>query len=119
MAQALNDLLVHASDANRDAGGTTSVDANAEVRVVLSQPLTKVDRSRGQIRFPKSAKRLFPVRRAEIRVWLRGVEVRGQWDPRVGGDRERSGVLRVGREVLERLLEADVRLVVTSPVHLD
>src|SRR5688500_11056538 len=68
-----------------------------------SQRVTAADRAAGRIRFPRAAKAAFPPEPASVSVELRGVPLTARWDPRVGPDRERSGVLRVGRDTLERL----------------
>jgi double-stranded uracil-DNA glycosylase len=72
-----------------------------------TQRVTATDLDRGQIRLPREAKRFFPGRKASLEVVVRGVRVRGTYDPRVGPDRERSGVLRIGREQLRSLVHVD------------
>jgi hypothetical protein len=74
---------------------------------MISQRITAKDIESGQIRFPAPAKRAFPREVGDIEVELRGIPVRGRWNPRTGPDRERSGVLRVGRQVLEAHVRAD------------
>lgn len=68
---------------------------------MTSQRITAKDVESGQIRFPAPAKRAFPREAGDIEVELRGIPVAGRWNPRTGLDRERSGVLRVGRQILE------------------
>ena len=78
----------------------------------VTQPITATDLRNGRIRFPitTSIKDHLPSRRAEIRVLLRGEEITGAYDPRRGPDRERSGVLRLGRTRLRDRVTAGERL---------
>ena len=69
-----------------------------------TQRVTAADMSRGQIRLPRPAKRLFPASKATVEVVLRGKRVQGAYEPRVGPDRERSAVLRVGVQILCELV---------------
>ena len=78
----------------------------------VSQRVTARDVSAGQVRFPRAAKTLFPPERALVDAVLRGREMRGRWDPRVGPDRERSGVLAFGRGKLDGVVSADDVLMV-------
>jgi hypothetical protein len=57
-------------------------------------------------------KTLLPRAKSEIEINLRGRLVRGSWDPRMGPDRERSGVLRVGRPALRGLVQENEVLAV-------
>lgn len=86
---------------------------DAELRALLggkpttgarTQRVTQTDVAAGRIRLPRETKRLFPAARGAIQVVLRGERVDARYDPRVGPDRERSAVLQVGRDVLERLV---------------
>lgn len=70
-----------------------------------TQRVTANDLERGQIRLPREAKRLFPVDRGEVEVILRGMRVRASYDPRTGPDRERSAVLRIGKETLKGVVK--------------
>jgi hypothetical protein len=72
-----------------------------------SQPVTLSDIRSGQIRFPRPAKGYFPKERSVVTVVLRGVQLEGRYDPRTGPDRERSGVLRLGKSNIERLVRSD------------
>ena len=84
--------------------------ARAKLRAdgqAVSQRVSARDLSVGQLRFPRTAKRLFPSKRAHVDAVLRGREMRGRWDPRVGPDRERSGVLAFGRGKLDGVVTAD------------
>jgi hypothetical protein len=78
----------------------------------FSQRVTKAYLRRGQIRFPREAKAMFPYAKGEVEVVLRGVSVRGTYDPRLGPDRPRSAVLRLGRGALQSV-RAEERLHVT------
>lgn len=71
-----------------------------EAGILHSQRVTATDKTSGIIRFPKQAKILFPNTKSEVEIVLLGARVRGSYDPRTGPDRERSAVLRVGRDVL-------------------
>jgi hypothetical protein len=79
----------------------------------LSQPVTAVDKQNGRIRIPRAAKSLLPPTKADIEVLLRDTRISSSYDPRIGPDRERSGVLRVGKDVLDRLVHVGERLRIT------
>jgi HEPN domain-containing protein len=73
-----------------------------------TQPVTAGDRESGIVRVPSRSKPLFPAERVLLAVVLRGEpldEVR--WDPRFGPDRERSGVLGIGKHVAAQLIEGE------------
>jgi hypothetical protein len=73
-----------------------------------TQPVSEGDRKAGIVRVPSRSKSLFPAERALLTVVLLGMslsEVR--WDPRFGPDRERSGVLRIGKDAASRLSERE------------
>lgn len=72
--------------------------------VEQTQRVTANDRSRGQIRFPRAAKRFFPQEKAPVEVVLRGRRVKGRYDPRLGPDRERSAVLVLEKPLLDELV---------------
>jgi TDG/mug DNA glycosylase family protein len=72
-----------------------------------SQRVTAKDLSAGQIRFPRAAKKFFPTERQTVDIVLRGTRLAGTYDPRLGPDRERSAVLRVGRDPLRDLVRAN------------
>lgn len=76
----------------------------------LTQPVTVKDIERGQIRLRQPARRFFPAGRVRVEVVLRGARLSASYDPRVGRDRNRSPVLRVGREPLERMVQANEQL---------
>ena len=71
-----------------------------------SQNVTANDIAVGQVRIPIGAtKRILPPVRTDIAVVLRGRELGDRrWDPRYGSDKERSGVLRVGKSAASELL---------------
>ena len=72
-----------------------------------SQRVTDKDIESGQVRFPRPAKRRFPEAAEDVRVDLRGLLIDPcRWNPRTGPDRERSGVLRVGRRALAGRVES-------------
>ncbi len=65
-----------------------------------SQEVSEKDIAAGRIRFPSSAKRAFPSERREVAVMLRGLPLMARWHPHYDDDRERSGVLSLGRKPL-------------------
>lgn len=71
-----------------------------------TQDVTETDLAAGQLRIPRASKSLFPESKSEIRVELGGETHRASWDPRTAGDRERSGIIRVGRGALTRHMSA-------------
>jgi hypothetical protein len=73
-----------------------------------SQKVTSKDIEVGQVRIPIGpAKTMLPPTRTDITVVLRGSELGPcRWDPRHGADKERSGVIRVGRAAARELLQA-------------
>jgi hypothetical protein len=80
-----------------------------------SQPVTLKDIDAGQVRFPRPTKRLLPRERDYVTVRFRGREFeRVRWDPRIGADKERSGLLAFGKGKLDRLVDAGEVLTVTS-----
>jgi hypothetical protein len=69
-----------------------------------SQRVTESDIRAGQVRIPIGAtKTILPQERQDISVLLVGRELTCRWDPRYG-QKERSGVIRVGRAVARELL---------------
>ena len=87
-----------------------------------SQRITEKDIERGQLRFPAPAKAAFPDSREDLLVQLRGLPAAGRWDPRNGPDRQRSGLLRLGRQVLEGRVRSEEVLSVSvqhGRIHLD
>jgi HEPN domain-containing protein len=87
-----------------------------------TQAVRAGDRESGSVRIPSRSKPLFPAERALLAVVLRGVtlhEVR--WDPRLGPDRERSGVLGIGKDAASRLIEGETLCItqIDGGVQLD
>ena len=80
----------------------------------VTQRITQTDIGAGRIRIPIGpTKHLFPTTKARLTVDLRGVVLVGvRWDPRLGPDRERSGVLSVPRAELRQRVRADERLTI-------
>jgi hypothetical protein len=57
---------------------------------------------------PSRSKPLFPAERVQLAIVLRGMSLHEvRWDPRLGPDRERSGVLRIGKHAASRLTEGE------------
>jgi TDG/mug DNA glycosylase family protein len=86
--------------------------SSSRVDAALTQQVTANDLARGQVRLPRGAKRFFPPEAGELEIVLRGQRVRASYDPRLGPDRERSGVLRLGR-ALGDFVQAGERLSVS------
>ena len=85
-----------------------------------TQRITRVDLVQGRIRIPIKEKAPFPGTKARVELTIRGVTFPDvAWDPRLGPDRERSGVLYVGAG-LRQLVQADERLdvVMTRPSRI-
>lgn len=78
---------------HRDDGATSS-----------TQVVTQADLDGGQIRIPARSKHHFPPHRADLRIVIEDVELTAAWDPRMGPDRERSGILRIGKKNLQGLV---------------
>lgn len=80
-----------------------------------TQRVTATDLRAGRIRIPSSGsastKTLFPSQKAPLRVTLKGRSVDASWDPRMGPDKERSGVLTVGPSLRELVAENEVLVV--------
>jgi hypothetical protein len=65
-----------------------------------TQRITHVDIDHGRIRIPVGQKGALPPQKQRVAIRLRGVRLDSvAWDPRYGPDRERSGVLYVGRQL--------------------
>jgi hypothetical protein len=89
---------------------------------IVTQRVTLKDSERGIIRLPRAAKHLFPSSRSTISISMRGLQLDVDYDPRSGPDRDRSGVLRIGRQALQSRVLPGERLVVAlvgQRVHLD
>lgn len=70
---------------------------------LLTQNITAGDIDRGQIRVPSRTKRAFPAEKAAITIELGGERIDARWDPKFGPDKERSGVVAVGKSAMTRL----------------
>ncbi len=84
------------------------------VGALRSQRVTEKDIAGGRVRLPSSAKGVFPPERATVKVNLRGLRLTVRWDPRYGPDRERSGLLSVGRDALAGRVAPDEVLAVAA-----
>ena len=75
-----------------------------------TQRVTGNDRKKGHIRIPYSTvaetKSLFPKAKKRVKVILCGQKMECAWNPRLDPDRERSGILHIGRQ-LEFLVQED------------
>ena len=82
-------------------------------REYRTQRVTAADINAGQIRIPSvntaKTKSLFPSEPSTVTVVLRGHTLNCDWNPRMGPDRERSGVLRIGA-ILRTIVRADEEL---------
>jgi hypothetical protein len=81
-----------------------------------SQKMTLGDIAVGQVRIPIGAtKTILPPARRDVMVIVRGRELTARWDPRYG-EKERSGVIRVGKAAAAELLSpGDVLAVSVAP----
>lgn len=88
---------------------TPSLGAHRTLRV------TATDLESGRIRVPTRGsaptKSLLPSGKATLNVMLRGRSVSARWDPRMGPDRERSGVLRIDVGLSDLVGEDEVLMV--------
>lgn len=78
-----------------------------------TQRITEIDCANGRIRVPRSAKKLFPSDKAQISIVLKSNPLSCVWDPRTGPDRERSGVISIGKENM-RSISIGSRLTITN-----
>lgn len=103
----------------RSADDRRAMQAQPRSRVSVSGrqelPVTGNDIRQGQIRITAEPKQQLglPTERAEVTVWLLGHELTCAWDPRIGADRERSGIIRVGRQQARDLLGVPLFLAVS------
>jgi hypothetical protein len=79
-----------------------------------TQMVTQADLDAGQIRVPSRSKHHFPADQAQLNVIVEDVELTATWDPRMGPDRERSGVLRFGAANLQGLVFLGTPLRITQ-----
>jgi hypothetical protein len=95
----------------------TPVSSGPSQNSYRTQRVTACDLRCGRIRIPAAGtsptKALFSGEKATIRVVLAGRLVEGNWDPRIGPDRERSGVLRIGK-ILREVTHQDEPLLVSA-----
>jgi hypothetical protein len=104
----------------RPGAASAAAAAGALTGGLVSERISEKDIAAGMVRFPRAAKAAFPGQRSDIAVVLRGDLLEGRWDPRNGPDRERSGVLRLGRPLAKRVDVGDVLTVVPgAPPRLD
>jgi hypothetical protein len=79
-----------------------------------TQRITAVDIAHGSIRIPIGHKGPFPPEKSRISIRVNGVRLDDvAWDPRLGPDRERSGVLFIGAR-LAGFVDLDERLDVVN-----
>lgn len=72
------------------------------------QRVTAADIAGGRIRCGVALKELLPKQQQlAFEIVLRGITLECKWDPRDGPDRNRSGVLSIGKAPLQQLLKAD------------
>jgi hypothetical protein len=88
-----------------DADGATQAIQHVTPESTWSrtQRITANDISVGQIRVPHETKSILPAGRADVDVDLLGRRAMCRWDPRMGPDQERSGVIRIGRKLMAEL----------------
>jgi len=87
-----------------------------------TQRVTEHDRDQGVVRVPAGSKWLFPSEPAQLTIDLGGTRLNDvRWDPRLGPDRERSGVLGIGKAAASRLTRGETLRITRSPggVRLD
>ena len=107
---------------SRLASVSTGWSRSAEV----SLNVTEQDVARGCIRVTKDAKRMLtlPSRAEKVELYIRGHLVTSGWDARLGPDKERSGLLRVGHGRLKEVLKdyptsLTLRVSAEGVIHLD
>jgi hypothetical protein len=71
-----------------------------------TQPVTPADMAGGRIRIPAAIKAIFPSVRGPVSIVLRAEPMTVPYDPRNGSDRNRSGLLSIGRSPLGKLVSA-------------
>lgn len=71
-----------------------------------TQNVTATDLSNGQLRVPRVSKSIFPPSKAYIEVELTGDAYTASWDPKIDGDKERSGVIRFAKGILASYITA-------------
>lgn len=68
-----------------------------------TQRVTYGDMESGKIRIPKASKGILPKEKCTLTILLRGVRMEARYDPRTGPDKERSGVIGVGKAAMVRI----------------
>jgi excisionase family DNA binding protein len=109
LATAAQNLAITLDPKLRTHADAPRGDASADVVAddVVTHRVTAKDIEAGQIRIPPPTKELFPTARTEFEVRVRGTMLAAHWDPRVGPERPRAGLLRFGRGRLESLIGAN------------
>lgn len=69
-----------------------------------TQNVTANDIQTGQIRVPSTTKAIFPSEATIITVDLHGERFNAKWNPKMGPDKERSGIIRIPKSELARLV---------------
>ena len=76
-----------------------------------TQRVTAADLDGGRIRIPGDSKRHFPGHRSQVSIEVRGHRADVRWDPKNGPDKNRSGVLSIGK-ALRALVRPDEHLAI-------
>ena len=95
------------------AGGPLTSPAGPVAAGATTQRVTVTDLAAGQIRIPIAYKAVFPTERQQITIVLRDETVTCGWNPQLGPDKQRSGLLRPSSVVLRRLVTPEERLTIT------
>ena len=74
-----------------------------EMAAHCTQPITAADIKAGRIRVPVRTKPLFPQEPAGVKIELRGERKSCHWNPHYDRDKQRSGVLGIGKELMRGL----------------
>ena len=111
--------LAASTPATRPSPGQLTQAAEAPRSLhILTQPITPSDLAGGRVRIGISSggKKLLSVVKSRVTVVLRGRQLdEVRWDPKMGPDRERSGVLGVGRVPLAELVQPGEQLALRCP----
>jgi len=77
-----------------------------------TQRVTAKDLQGGRIRIPSSntakTKSIFPREKSRVIIQLRGQELSCSYDPRMGPDRQRSGLIQIGPKLKHIVSEDEV-----------
>jgi hypothetical protein len=79
-----------------------------------TQRVTAIDLKAGRIRVPHDTKALLPSSRQAVSIVLRGTPMVVAYDSRMGPDRERSGVLSIGKSLVDLVRPDEVLTVSRS-----